>query len=215
MATKLCWRMETSDNMGWGKGKLICDLGSKWLIGNKNLLSFWHDRWLNEGTIRSLVKDPLNRGEDKVTVTDLMHNGTWAMDNISLELLADLLRAIKATPIHRSARREDQRCWVSSANGEFDLKSAYFLAINDDLSIQDFVGMWLWKLCTLPKIKIFLWKCYHNSLPVNAILEHRGVEGLGGCRSCLDLNKTIDHVLRDCLEAQRFWRQANCPFPLW
>ena len=144
-----------------------------------------------------------------------MQNGTWATNNVSLELPADVLRAIKATPIRISARREDQRCWVSSANREFETKSAYLLAINEDLSIQDFAGKWLWKLWTLPKIKIFLWKCYHHSLPVNAIFEHRVIEGLGDCKSCLDPNETIVHVLRDCPEAQCFWRQANCPFPLW
>lgn len=122
-----------------------------------------------------------------------------------------MLKAIKATPIRRSTRRDDQRYWVSSANGDFETKSAYLLAINEDLSIQDVNGKWLWKLCTLPKIKYFLWKCYHHSLPVNAILEHRGFEGLGGYSSCLDPNETIAHVLKDCPKAQRFWRQASHP----
>ena len=126
-----------------------------------------------------------------------------------------MLKAIKATPIRRTAWRDDQRCWVSSANGAFETKSAYLLAINEDLSIQDFNGKWIWKLCTLPKIKFFLWKCYHHSLPVNAILAHRGIEGLGGYSSCLDPNETIAHVLRDCFVAQEFWRQANCPSSLW
>ncbi|XP_075654894.1 uncharacterized protein LOC142625070 [Castanea sativa] len=94
--------------------------------------------WLNEGTIQSLVEGPLNRGEDEVTMIDLMQNGIWATDNVSLELPADVLKAIKATPIHRSARRKDQRCWVSSANGQFESKSAYLLAVNEDPSIQDF-----------------------------------------------------------------------------
>lgn len=40
------------------------------------MLSFWHDRWLNEGTIHSLVEGPLNRGEEEVKVTDVMLNGT-------------------------------------------------------------------------------------------------------------------------------------------
>ena len=241
LATKLCWRMENAGNAGWAevlkkkyslraynrkgkqscvwaaikKGKPICDMGFKWLIGNDSLLSFWHDRWLSEGTIRSLVEGPLQRGEDKVTVTNLMHNGTWATENVSYDLPADVLRTIKATPIRRSARREDLRCWISSAKREFEMKNAYLLAINENLETQEFAGKWLWKLCTLSKIKSFLWKCFHHSLPVNAILEHRGIEGLGGCSSCLDPIETIAHVLRDCPEAQCFWRQANYPLLLW
>lgn len=241
LAAKMCWRMETFGNVGWAealkkkyrlrahcrkgnhscvwtainKGKPICDKGSKWLIGNNSMLSFWHDKWINEGTIRILVKGPLNRGEEEIIVTDLMQNGTWAIENFSLKLPPDVQRAIRATPICRSTSREDQRCWIASANGEFETKIAYLFAINEELSIQEFTGTWLWKLCTLPKIKFFLWKCYHNSLPVNAILERRGIEGLGGCRSCLDPNETIFYVLRDCPEAQCFWRQAKCPLPLW
>ena len=144
-----------------------------------------------------------------------MLNGTWSLDNISFVLPDDVLKAIKATPIRRSARRGDQRCWVSSASGEFDTKSAYLLAINEDVRVQDFNGKWLWKLCILPKIKFFLWKCYHHSLPVNAVLGHRGIDGLGGCSSCLDPDETIVHVLRDCPVAQGFWRLANCPTTLW
>ena len=155
------------------------------------MLSFWHDKWLNEGKIRSLVEGLLSLGEEEVKVTDVMINGTWSTNNIFFVLPDDVLKAIKATPIRRTAWRDDQRCWVSSANGAFETKSAYLLAINEDLSTQDFNGKWISKLCTLPKIKYFLWKCYHHSLPVNAILAHREIEGLGGCSSCLDLMKPL------------------------
>ena len=129
LAAKLCWRMETSENAGWAevlkkkyrlrtqnrkgskscvwsaikKGQPIFDKGSKWIIGNNSLLSFWHDRWLNEGMICSLVEGPLSRGEEEVKVTDVMINGTWSTNNISFVLPDDVLKAIKATPIRRTA----------------------------------------------------------------------------------------------------------------
>ena len=121
LAAKLCWRMETSENAEWAevlkkkyklrthnrkgskscvwsaikKGQLLFDTGSKWIIGNNSLLSFWHDRWLNEGTIRSPVEGPLNQGEEEVKVIDVMINGTWSTNNISFVLLDDVLKAIK------------------------------------------------------------------------------------------------------------------------
>ena len=43
------------------KGKEICDLGAKWTIGSNSNLSFWHDKWLNVGALRSLVEGPEER----------------------------------------------------------------------------------------------------------------------------------------------------------
>ena len=106
--------------------------------------------------------------------------------------------------------REDHRSWISSLNGKFDSRKAYLLAIDENLETPYFHGKWIWKLQTLPKIKIFLWKCLHKSLPVKAILTHRRIGGLGGCDSCTELEESISHVLRDCLIANSFWEQANC-----
>ena len=36
-------------------------------------------------------------------------------------------------------------------NGEFDLKNAYLLAIDEYLEAFDFHDKWIWKLKTLPK----------------------------------------------------------------
>ena len=82
------------------------------------------------------------------------------------------------------------------------------------MSTPDFNGKWIWKAHTLPKIQTFLWKFHHQSLPINVILEARGIDGLGGCGSCSEARESILHVLRDCLIAQAFWRQSNCPSSL-
>ena len=58
------------------KGKDICDIGAKWTIGSNSSLSFWHDKWLNVGTLRSLVEGPLARGEDNLMVKDVTSNGS-------------------------------------------------------------------------------------------------------------------------------------------
>jgi len=107
--------------------------------------------------------------------------------------------------------REDHRSWISNLNGEFDSRNAYVLAIDENLEILDFHGKWIWKIHTLPKIKIFLWKCLHMSLAVKAILTHCGIGDLGGCDSCTKLKESIIHVLRDCLIAKYFWEHSSCP----
>ena len=58
---------------------------------------------------------------------------------------------------------------------------------------------------------MFLWKCYHNSIPVKSILAQRGIQISPTCDICQDQPKTICHVLRECKAAQDFWAEANRP----
>ena len=100
---------------------------------------------------------------------------------------------------------------MSSLNGEFSPRNVYLLAIKENLEAPDFHGKWIWKLQNLTKIKLFLWKCLHLSLPVKSILAHQGIGRLGGNDSYLDLEESIVHVLRDYPAAKTFWECTSCP----
>ncbi|KAF3944339.1 hypothetical protein CMV_029181 [Castanea mollissima] len=151
-------------------GRDICGKGSKWMVGCNSFLSFWNDKWLNIGTIRSFNEGPLNRGEGEVCIKDVTMNNGWDLANLSFTFPNHILKAMRATPLRRFAMREDHRNWISSLNGDFDSRNAYLLAIDENLEAPDFHGKWIWKLQTLPKIKLFLWKCLHMSLQVKDIL---------------------------------------------
>lgn len=240
LAAKLCWRMENSKTGGWAdvlrktyrsgsatiikahtrtwnavsKGRDIGLKGSKWTVGCNSPLSFWNDKWLNIGTMRSLIEGPLNRGESEVCIKDVITCNGWDFANFSFVFPNPIIRAVMAAPLSRFAAREDHRSWISNLNGDFDPKNAYLLAIDENLEAPDFHGKWIWKLSTLPKIQYFLWKCLHLSLPVKSILAHRGIAGLGGCDSCHDPDESIVHVLRDCPIAKAFWEGSACPVNL-
>ena len=133
------------------------------------------------------------------------------MHSFSFELPPLLIHSIQAIPIRTASRREDHICWISSLKGEFDSKNAYMLAL--DLSPNDhkFAGNWVWKLKTLPKIQLFVWKCLLQSIPTKSILAQRGFNGATSCDWCHEDQETIVHVLRDCPFASRFWAEADCP----
>lgn len=48
------------------KGKLVFRSGSKWTVGRDSMLFVWYDKWLDKGSLRSLIGGPLNRGEEEV-----------------------------------------------------------------------------------------------------------------------------------------------------
>ena len=68
--------------------------------------------------------------------------------------------------------------WASSPNGLFDLKEAYKLASLEigDATTGVIDGEWLWKVVTIPKIKCFLWQCFHHTIPIRATLAARGMD---------------------------------------
>ena len=195
-------------------GSSICGKGSKWIVGCNSPLSFWNDKWLNIGTIRSLIEGPLNQGENEVCIKEVSTNNGWDLTNLSFVFLEHILNAVRATPLRRYTVKEDHRSWISSLNGEFNSRNAYLLAIDENLETPNFHGQWIWKLQTLPKIKMFLWKCLHMNLPVKAILTHHGIGGLGGCDNCIELEEIIIHDLRDCPTTKIFWEQASYPVSL-
>ncbi|KAK7825178.1 putative ribonuclease h protein [Quercus suber] len=98
------------------KGKVICDQGAKWTIGSHSSLRFWHDKWLNIGTLRSLVEGPLTSGEDNLMIKDVTANGSWDLHLLSVPLSPFILNAIQATTLRRVSVKEDQLSWISSTN---------------------------------------------------------------------------------------------------
>ena len=58
--------------------------------------------------VRSLLEGPLNRGEEDLLVKDVMTNGCLSFENLSFNLLKNMVSAIEAIPIHKFSRNVDQ-----------------------------------------------------------------------------------------------------------
>lgn len=46
------------------QGQKVYLKGIKWMFGSKINLSFWHDKWLEVGTVRELIAGPIPFNED-------------------------------------------------------------------------------------------------------------------------------------------------------
>lgn len=192
-------------------GAVVCEQGLKWSVGNNSQLSFWDDKWLDLGTVRKSIEGPLQKGEADIRVCDIHTNGICQLHKLSFTLPPILSQSIKAIPIRTTSSSEDHLSWIASLRGEFDPKSAYLIACGANTSGGCFHGAWIWKLQTLPKIQMFLWKCYHNSIPVKTVLAQRGIQLSLTCDMCHGKLETISHVLRDCTTARVFWAESNWP----
>ena len=65
------------------RGEPIFNKGIKWIAGKDSSLSFWRDKWLSDGTIRSLIEGPLQRNEETLLIRDVMRHNSWNLGDIS------------------------------------------------------------------------------------------------------------------------------------
>lgn len=63
----------------------------------------------------------------------------------------------------------------------------------------------LWQLEVPPKVKLFIWKALHNTLPSISNLVSRGMEIENQCPRCYEEKETVEHALFDCSCARDLW----------
>lgn len=115
---------------------------------------------------------------------------------------------IQATPLALVAVEEDRLAWSESPQGNFDLKSAYKMAMGDDLTLSFSVN-WIWKLDILPRIQTFVWTCAHNSISVRDCFRRRGLMEDAKCPLCNRGAKSILHALLDCEKIKPVWNHLG------
>jgi len=159
------------------------------------------------GTLRSLIAGPFQRGEEHLRLKDIAQHNFWNLGGVSISLPNHLSQKIKATPFSITAAGVDRIAWASSPNGEFNLKEAYKLACIAIDFPRDlpFTGAWVWKVNTFPKVRCFLWQCLHRSIPVREVLVARGINIPTLYPLYNDAIETIIHTLRDYPQARIFW----------
>jgi hypothetical protein len=105
--------------------------------------------------------------------------------------------------------------WIETKSGLFTVKSAYEMLERDRRQsvtgecsgTVDLRWMWQknWKLNIPGKVKHFLWRAYHDSLPTNHQLHRRRIRASPVCGVCAQETKTTIHALWECPLAHNVW----------
>ena len=130
-------------------------------------------------------------------VSDVTHEASWNTNCISFVLPLGIFLKLKAIPMPLSPMCTDALTWAYSPSSNFEGKSAYKLFSGGLESPNNFSGQWIWKLDTIPKIQVFVWKCYSHSFPIKDLLMTRGIIEENICELCGRESETIIHELHD------------------
>jgi ribonuclease HI len=128
---------------------------------------------------------------------------------IFLEDEAKIINSIPISPLPV----EDRIIWRGTTNGNFSVRSAYFLEVEKNEAqrgetSRPVKGI-LWKECWNMKVpnvvKLFLWKALHNLLPTRVNLAKKGVITDTLCPICAMDEETVLHVLWSCPASVDVW----------
>uniref|UniRef100_A0A2N9J7P9 CCHC-type domain-containing protein n=1 Tax=Fagus sylvatica TaxID=28930 RepID=A0A2N9J7P9_FAGSY len=114
------------------KAKLLSPVGNglRWVVNNGQEISFWHDLWVGDSPLRSLVHGPLSVWEDSLRVCDVVEGvSMWNLSTLSFDIPTCTQESIKAISVCPNRPLADKRVW-DSVGGDFKLGKAYSIACN-------------------------------------------------------------------------------------
>ncbi|KAL5555846.1 hypothetical protein UlMin_038082 [Ulmus minor] len=154
----------------WGRELFL--QGAHWKIGCGNDTYIYHDRW---------VLGIFAKVNDIITAS-----GSWDSSLI------------------RSSFHHDEAEAILSLPRDYTVRSGYWVATGRSRvagsSSSNTTSWWtkFWKLHIPPKIKIFIWKAYHDWIPTSANLANHGVPTSKICLLCNNAHETSSHSVWGC-----------------
>ena len=119
--------------------------GTRWIIGNVNLVSFWTDNWAFQKHLASFL-DPLISHDNSLVQDYISDFRVWDAAKLASVFPVNIVEVILAISISVYPR-SDRMVWRLSVDGDFSTKSADWLAqglLNYSPEISKF--KWIWNL---------------------------------------------------------------------
>jgi hypothetical protein len=173
--------------------------------------SLFESPWLRNGGVISGVGQSSDVLQN-VRVHSLIDQNTngWNYNLVNYYFDYDIVQEIIRTPIFHQVE-EDALIWKAEKNGQYSVKSAYRLCVENiaENSHLHRVGSWdrIWRLKVPPKVKNLLWRICRGCLPTRARLLDKGVNCTSLCGLCDESYEDTIHVLFDCPRARNVWQQ--------
>uniref|UniRef100_A0A803Q944 RRM domain-containing protein n=1 Tax=Cannabis sativa TaxID=3483 RepID=A0A803Q944_CANSA len=191
--------VENYGSLVWGKE--IIQQGYRWCIGDGNNVRVLEDPWLPRPMSFKIYDTPFLPSQ--LYLTNLKRaDDTWDLAFIRAIFNGDDAELILGIPTN-DASINDKIMWHYSRNGEYSVRSGYFLAsvrleIEAQSNNRRMTEWWkcMWKRKILPKVNHFVWKISHSWIPTKVALASRGSAPRSG-----DVLEWCDRYLKEFREA--------------
>lgn len=114
--------------------------------------------------------------------------------------------------------REDSVYWNLTRDGQYTVKSGYWLAnkLSIDastptapLAVHPDIATRIWKFQIAPKLKHFMWRVASRAIGTAANLLHRNIRVNQYCPRCCIEKESSDHILFSCRYVVAAWRATG------
>ena len=157
--------------------------------------------------------------EAKVEVLINEATRTWNENIIDGLFVPDEAALIKKIQLSKHPT-EDKLYWPWTQNGQYSCKSGYgFLKSEADEEVVEATQdedrkFWfsIWALQVPNKIRNFMWRACHDSLPTKANLRRRHIVDSSLCERCLREEENPLRALWSCRELDSIWSESEWNF---
>jgi hypothetical protein len=158
--------------------------------------------------------------DEDLKVCDLIDptTGQWDEETIKNIFGQQDIRDILSIPLRQGM--EDTIAWHFDKKGVFSVRSCYQLGIHlrDHQEQRDTSSsaipsarspLWntIWNLKLPGKVRIFLWRLCHNSLPTRMNIKRKRVELDTICPMCYRADEDGGHLFLKCKKVRQVWRE--------
>ena len=187
--------------------------GLRKVVGNGQTVDIWEDPWVPGLQNFRPHKEANHEELGPRTVSELLTQKNW-----NRLLLQQLFQPWEVTAIMKIPVPQeggvDKWAWHHSKNGEFTVRSAYYVAMNakfeeavaSSSSTHGTIWNKLWHSKIPEKLKLFEWRAMHNGIAVKESMKVRGLGNDMQCPVCGEAEETIMHTLVMCDAAKEIWR---------
>ncbi|XP_056841869.1 uncharacterized protein LOC130495000 [Raphanus sativus] len=203
-------------------GRELLQKGLRHRVGDGKNTRVWLDKWIDdpvEGLRAPWFKNL--RFDVNLMASSLIDPETKKWNEAGLEevfVSCDVQMIMRNQPV---AARQDFFTWKFNKSGELTVKSAYWLASSLKTREQNpeafrepstnVLKEKVWKVKTVPKVRVFLWKALSNALPVADLIRARGMKIDNRCQTCGNETESINHALFECTFARLVWAVSPIP----
>ncbi|KAL5552091.1 hypothetical protein UlMin_002267 [Ulmus minor] len=183
-------------------GRELYKQGLRCKIGSGQNTYVYHDCWLpRDGVFK--ISSPRVLGKfDKVSSL-ITASGSWDSSLIRNSFHEDEAEAILSLPLPRRST-PDTLLWHYDKSGHYTVRSGYWLANKcrsvPSSSTTSLSSWWkrFWRLRVPSKIRVFIWKAFHNWISSSSNLANHGVPTQKRCVICNEADDTTLHALWGC-----------------